>query len=136
MSVAPRAAAALAAIAVVTALTSPVVGALAALGLAGAVIADALAVRRAPDVARRVRSHLARGVSTPLHVDAEKPGPGSVRLRQPAPAALTVEPREGDGRLEATVIPRRRGRHVLGPVALRSEGPLGLGRWRHEGGGA
>ena len=32
-------------------------------------------------------------------------------------------------------MPRRRGRHVLGPVALRSEGPLGLGRWRHEGGG-
>ena len=24
---------------------------------------------------------------------------------------------------------------MLGPVALRSQGPLGLGRWRHEGAG-
>lgn len=135
MSVAPRAAAVLAAIGVLTALTSPAVGALAALGLAGAVLADALSVRRRPEVVRRVRSHLARGVTVPLEVEAERAGPGRVRLRQPAPAALVVEPREGEGRLDATVTPRRRGRHVLGPVALRSEGPLGLGRWRHEGAG-
>jgi uncharacterized protein (DUF58 family) len=133
MSPAPRAAAILAALAVVTALTSPAVGGLAALVLAGVVVADALAVRRAPEVRREVRRHLARGVPTPLRVDAE--GPGRVRLRQPAPAALDVAPREGDGRLEATLTPRRRGRHVLGPVALRSEGPLRLGRWRHEGAG-
>jgi uncharacterized protein (DUF58 family) len=131
MSPAPRAALILAAIAVLTAVTSPVVGALAALILAGAVAADALAVRRRPEVRRQVRRHLARGVPTPLHVEAH--GPGRIRLRQPAPAALDVAPREGAGRLEATLTPRRRGRHVLGPVALRSEGPLGLGRRRHEG---
>jgi uncharacterized protein (DUF58 family) len=135
MSVAPRAAAILAAIGLLTALTSPAVGLFATLVLAGAVAADALAVRRAPEVVRRVRSHLARGVTTPLHVEASPPGPGSVRLRQPAPAALAIEPREGVGRLEAAVTPRRRGRHTLGPVALRGEGPLGLGRWRHEGAG-
>jgi uncharacterized protein (DUF58 family) len=135
MSPAPRAAVILAAIALLTALTSPAVGGLAALVLAGAVAADALAVRRSPDVVREVPRHLARGVSAPLRVTAERRGPGSVRLRQPAPSALTVEPREGDGALDATVVPRRRGRHVLGPVALRSEGPLGLGRWRHEGAG-
>ena len=136
MSPAPRAAAILAAIGVLTALTSPAVGALAALVLAGAVAADALAVRRRPDVRRRLRRHLARGVPTPLEVQAELTGPGRVRLRQPAPAALDVAPREADGRLEATLTPRRRGRHELGPVALRSEGPLGLGRWRHEGAGS
>jgi uncharacterized protein (DUF58 family) len=135
MSVAPRAAAILAAIGVLTALTSVTVGVLATLLLAGAIAADALSVRRRPEVVRHVRSHLARGVTTPLEVEAERPGLGSVRLRQPAPAALEVEPREGEGRLDATVTPRRRGRHVLGPVALRSEGPLGLGRWRHEGAG-
>jgi uncharacterized protein (DUF58 family) len=135
MSPAPRAAAILAAIALLTALTSPAVGALAALVLAGAVAADALAVRRRPEVARQLPHHLARGVPAPLHVTAAPRGPGRVRLRQPAPAALTVEPREGDGTLDATVVPRRRGRHVLGPVALRSEGPLGLGRWRHEAAG-
>ena len=131
MSVAPRAAAVLAAIGVLTALTSPAVGLFAALVLAGAVLADALAVRRRPEVVRRVRSHLARGVPTPLRVETNE----RVRMRQPAPAALDIEPREGVGRLEATVTPQRRGRHTLQPVALRSEGPLGLGRWRHAGGG-
>jgi uncharacterized protein (DUF58 family) len=134
MSPAPRAAAVLAAIAVLTALTSPAVGALAALVLAGAIAADALAVRRRPDVRRRVRTNLARGVPTPLRIDVH--GPGRTRLRQPAPAALDVAPREGEGALEATLTPRRRGRHELGPVAVRSEGPLGLGRWHHEGAGA
>ncbi len=134
MSPAPRAAAILAAIAVLTALTSPAVGGIAALVLVGAVAADALAVRRRPEVTRQVPRHLARGVSAPLRVTAER-ALGRVRLRQPAPAALIVEPREGDGTLDATVVPRRRGRHVLGAVALRSEGPLGLGRWRHEGAG-
>jgi uncharacterized protein (DUF58 family) len=133
MSIAPRAAAVLAAIAVLTALTSTAVGLFAALVLAGAVVADALFVRRTPEVVRRVRSHLARGVATPLEVDAE--GPGRMRVRQPAPPALGIEPQEGDGGLEATVTPRRRGRHTLQPVALRSEGPLGLGRWRHQGAG-
>jgi len=133
MSVAPRAAAVLAGIALLTAVTSVAVGLLAALLLAGAVLADALAVRRAPEVVRRIRSHLARGVQAPLAVETD--GPGRVRVRQPAPAALAIEPREGDGRLEATVTPRRRGRHTLKAVALRSEGPLGLGRWRHEGAG-
>jgi uncharacterized protein (DUF58 family) len=130
MSPAPRAAAVLAGIALLTALTSPAVGAVTALVLAGAVGADALAVRRAPHVRRQVPRHLARGVAAPLRVDAER-GVGRVRVRQPAPAALAVEPREGDGALDATIVPRRRGRHTLGAVALRSEGPLGLGRWRH-----
>ena len=131
MSVAPRAAAVLAAIALLTALTSPVVGAVAALVLAGAVAADALSVRRAPEVVRRVRSHLARGVATPLRVETE----AACGCASPRRAALAIEPREGDGRLEATLTPRRRGRHTLQAVALRSEGPLGLGRWRHEGAG-
>jgi uncharacterized protein (DUF58 family) len=133
MSPAPRAAVLLAAIALLTALTQPLVGAIAALVLAGAVAADALAVRRRPDVRREAPQHLARGVAAPLRIEAE--GPGRVRLRQPAPAALAVEPREGEGRLDATIVPRRRGRHTLGAVALRSEGPLRLGRWRHRAAG-
>jgi len=132
MSPAPRAAAVLAAIAVLTALTAPAVGALAAVVLAGAVVADALAVRRTPAVRREAPQHLARGVPAPLRIDAERSAGGRVRLRQPAAPALGLDPTEGDGRLEAQLIPRRRGRHLLGAVALRSEGPLGLGRWRHE----
>jgi uncharacterized protein (DUF58 family) len=132
MSAAPRAAAILAGLAVLTAITAPVVGLLAAVALAGAIVADALAVRRRPEVRRVVPEHLARGVPAPLRVEIDA---GRVRLRQPAPAALALEPREADGRLEATIMPRRRGRYVLGPVAIRRDGPLGLGRWRHAGGG-
>ena len=135
MSVAPRAAAVLAGIALLTALTSPGVGAIAALILVGALVADALAVRRAPEVRREVPRHLARGVPARLRVHAKLPGLGRLRMRQPAPAALALEPREADGELDATLVPRRRGRHTLGPVALRSEGPLGLGRWRHAAAG-
>jgi uncharacterized protein (DUF58 family) len=131
----PRAAVVLAGLALLTALTSPAVGGIAAVVLAGALGADALAVRRAPRVRREVPRHLARGVTAPLRVDAERRGLGRVRLRQPAPAALVVEPREADGRLDATIVPRRRGRHTLAAVALRSEGPLGLGRWSHEAAG-
>jgi uncharacterized protein (DUF58 family) len=135
MSPAPRAAAILAGIALLTALTSPAVGGIAAVVLVGVVIADALAVRRAPEVSREVPRHLARGVAAPLRVRAERGGLGRVRLRQPAPAALVVEPQEADGGLDATITPRRRGRHALGAVALRSEGPLGVGRWRHRAAG-
>jgi uncharacterized protein (DUF58 family) len=58
---------------------------------------------------------------------------GTVRVRQTAPPELTVEPREGDGGLRATVIATRRGRHTLPAVATRSTGPLGLARWDHKG---
>jgi uncharacterized protein (DUF58 family) len=135
MSPAPRAALLLAGIAILTAVTSPAVGAIAAVVLAGAIVADALAVRRAPEVRREVPRHLARGVSARLRIDTEREGLGRVRLRQPAPAALALDPPEADDRLEATIVPRRRGRHTLGAVALRSEGPLGLGRWRHSAAG-
>jgi uncharacterized protein (DUF58 family) len=134
MSPAPRAAAILAALGVLTAVTSPAVGLLAAAALAGAVLADALAVRRPPPFRREAPRHMARGVAAPLRIIAERGGVGRVRLRQPAPPALALEPSEGENRLEATVVPRRRGVHVLAPVALRSEGPLRLGRWRHEAG--
>jgi uncharacterized protein (DUF58 family) len=135
MRLAPRVAFILAGIALLTALTSPAVGAIAVVVLAGVVGADALAVRRAPEVRRQVPEHLARGVAAPLRVQTERTGLGRVRLRQPAPSALIVEPREADGDLDATVMPRRRGHHTLGAVALRSEGPLGLGRWRHDAAG-
>ena len=130
---AARARAVLAAIAVLTALTSPVGGALAALALAGAIGGRRARGAARPEVRRTVPRHLARGVRR--RCASSRAGAGPVRLRQPAPADLDIAPREADGRLEATVTPLRRGRHVLGPVALRSEGPLGLGRWRHEGGG-
>ena len=135
MSPTPRAAALLAALGVLTAVTAPIAGLLGAALLAGAVVADALAARRRPRVRRDAPRHVARGVAARLRIDAAPGGPGRVRLRQASPAALELEPREGEGGLDATLVPRRRGRHVLAPVALRSEGPLRLGRWHHEAGG-
>ena len=131
MSPSPRAAAVLAAIALLTVLVGPAVGLLLALVLAGATLADALAVRGRPRIERRVPPVLARGVPTPLVVDAAAAGPGSIRVRQPMPPDLALEPREADGRLEGSLTPLRRGRHTLGAVAARTEGPLKLGRWHH-----
>ncbi len=131
MSPAPRAAILLGVIAVATAVLGVAFGALAALALAGATIADALAVRRAPEVARRVAPVLARGVRSPLVVTVDAGDRGTVRVRQPVPPDLGLDPREADGGLDATLTPLRRGRHTIGAVAVRTTGPLGLGRWHH-----
>jgi uncharacterized protein (DUF58 family) len=130
----PRAAAALAAVALLTVAVGPVVGALLALALAAVTLVDALAVRAHPRVERRLPPILARGVPTPLVVEAAPAGAGSVRVRQPIPPDLALEPREADGRLDGRLTPLRRGRHTLGAIAARTEGPLRLGRWHHTAG--
>ncbi len=131
MSPAPRAAVLLGAIAVATAFAGAAPGALAALVLAVVTAADALSVRRPPRIERTVAPILARGVPSPLRVEVRPAGPGTVRLRQPVDPDLALEPREATGMLDATLVPLRRGRHAVGPVAARAQGPLGLGRWHH-----
>jgi uncharacterized protein (DUF58 family) len=124
-----RAALAVAAIAVSALLLPwwiPVIGMLV---VAAATGADALIVRRAPKVTRTMQPLLARGVPARLTLEAQAT-PGRVRVRQPATADLEIAEREGDGRLETTVVGRRRGRHVLPAPASRTVGPLGLAR-RH-----
>jgi uncharacterized protein (DUF58 family) len=124
-------AALLAGVLAVAALVAPLwIVVLAELALATAVVVDALAVRRAPDVERRVPPFASRGVPAPLHV-AVAPRPGQVRVRQPMPPDVRLDPREADAELEAKLTARRRGRHVLPAVAVRTTGPLGLGRWDH-----
>ncbi len=105
----------------------------AAVALAAATIVDAVAVRRAPAVSRRAPAVLARGVGVPLVVEAP-PGAVRVRVRQPVPPDLAVAPSDADTRLEAVLVGRRRGRHLLPGPAARSIGPLGLGRWDHRAG--
>ena len=60
---------------------------------------------------------------------------GPVRVRQALPADVTLEPQEGDGELAGELVARRRGRHVLPAVGVRTTGPLGLGAWYHRLGG-
>jgi uncharacterized protein (DUF58 family) len=107
--------------------------ALAVVALATATAVDARAAKRRPATNRTVPEILSRGVPAELRVRAAPPAGGKVRVRQAAPQSLEIEPREGDGGLEASLVARRRGRHVLPPVAARATGPLGLARWDHKG---
>jgi len=59
-----------------------------------------------------------------------------MRIRQPVPWDLALTPSESDDRLDASLVPRRRGRHTLPAMAVRRDGPLGLGRWYHRAGEA
>ena len=131
MTPAPRAVVVLALLAVSALLLPIAVVALAVLALIAAVAVDARAARRRPTVDRRVPEVLSRGVPAELQIAAPAPAGGSVRVRQAAPAALTLDRREADGELRASVVARRRGKHVLPAVATRATGPLGLARWDH-----
>ena len=133
MTPTPRTAALIAAIAVSIA----VVGELAALGAVALLVAfalDARAVRHAPVVDRDVPGTLSRGVPVPLVAQARAAEGVAVRIRQAAPPDLELAPREGDRRLEATLVARRRGRHELPAPATRSVGPLGLAARHHRPG--
>ena len=85
--------------------------------------------RRRPQIARELPAVLSRGVPVGLRVRVQAPPAVTVRVRQAVPQALALEPREGDGGLEAELLPRRRGRHVVPAVGTRSVGPLRLGAW-------
>jgi uncharacterized protein (DUF58 family) len=105
----------------------PVV-ALGLVALAGAIAVDLRAVREPPAVRRELARAAARGVPAEVEVEQLVSVPGSVRLRQPVPPDVELEPSEADERLEGTLVARRRGRHVLERAAARRTGPLGLAR--------
>jgi uncharacterized protein (DUF58 family) len=100
--------------------------------LAGAA-GDALAVRRPPRLERTVPPILARGTPAEVVIDVDAGG-AATRVRQPVPPDLDLDPREADGRLTATLVPRRRGRHPLPAPAVRIDGRFGLGRTHHRAG--
>jgi uncharacterized protein (DUF58 family) len=133
MSPRPRAAL-LVAGAALLALVVPLALAALALAVVAVVVAvDALAVRRRPEIVRTLPSLLSRGVAAPLRLELVGAVPGRARLRQPLPPDLGLSPSEADERLDAALVPRRRGRHVLPAAAVRLDGPLGLGCWYHRG---
>jgi uncharacterized protein (DUF58 family) len=102
--------------------------ALALVALAAAVAVDLRAVREPPAVRRELPRAAARGVPTAVSLTQSLVLPGSVRLRQPVPPDVELVPSEADERLEATLVARRRGRHVVPQAVARRTGPLGLGR--------
>ena len=101
---------------------------LALAALVGALGVDLFAVRAAPSVRRSLPRTAARGVPAQVVLEQVVPLSGSVRLRQPAPPDIALEPSEADERLAGALIARRRGRHSLGAPVARRTGPLGLGR--------
>jgi uncharacterized protein (DUF58 family) len=109
---------------------------LGALAVGAAVVVDALTVRHAPAAVREAPVALVRGVPAPLRVDVSSGGASRARIRQPVPPDLRLEPSVGEGRLESTLLGRRRGRHELPQPAVRLVGPLGLGAWTHAAGEA
>lgn len=111
-----------------------VVPALLAAVLAGSALTDwAMARRLRPAVVRRAIPTLA--LRSPVEYSAEGAGlegARRVRLRQPAPPGLHVEPPEaGTATLQGTLTGWHRGIHELGPVVARTSGPLGLASVDH-----
>lgn len=135
MSPTPRAALLLTALAGLTLIVPLAVALLAMVAVCAAIVVDAASVRADPGAARRLSGVLARGVPAPLEVEASFRR-GRARLRQPVPPYFDVEPAEAEDRLQGVVTAYRRGRHLLADPAVRLTGPLGLGRWYHDGGGA
>ena len=134
MSPTPRAAALIAAGALAALVVPLGVAAVVLLVVLAVTLVDALAVRRAPELRRTAPGFLSRGVAAPVVLELARPVVGSVRIRQPMPPDLALDPPEADERLVATIVASRRGRHVLSSPATRVDGPLGLGRWYHRPG--
>jgi len=130
---APRAVVVLAVIALAALLVPLGIVAIAALMLVVAVVVDARAAKPEPQVERQSAEVLSRGIPAQITIQAAAPAGGGVRVRQPAPPELTIEPREGEGGLTAQIVATRRGRQTLPAVATRATGPLGLARWDHKG---
>ena len=98
--------------------------ALLTVALVAAVVVDARAARRRPEVTRTAPEVMSRGVPAPLKITATPAAGGTVVTRQPVPPNLRIEP--------DTITALRRGRHTLPAVASRSTGPLKLARWDHK----
>jgi len=133
MSPTVRGAAALGAAALSALLVGRVLGVLLLLAVGAAIVVDALAARRPPQVERELPPLLARGVPAALTLRAVEES-RATRVRQPRMPDLTVEPPEADGELQAQLVGLRRGRHALPAPATRVTGPLGLGCWYHRPG--
>jgi uncharacterized protein (DUF58 family) len=102
------------------------------LGIVVVSLIDALAVRRIPETRRQVGA-FARGVPTPLQISVSAPQASRVEIRQPLPPDMTSKsPIAKTSTLTTSLVPLRRGSYVLPRVAVRCDGPLGLGSWFHE----
>ena len=130
MTPTPRVAVALAALSISFLVVPVELPLFAGLALLAATAVDGWWARRVPAVQRTAATTLARGVPSPFSLRAAEPG--AVRLRQPLPPDLTLEPAsEAEGELDGELVARRRGLHLLPQAVARRRGPLGLAAWTH-----
>ncbi|MBA2609578.1 MAG: DUF58 domain-containing protein [Actinobacteria bacterium] len=129
MSPTRRAATLVALVAVASVLLPVPLAVLAVVAVLTATLADAMSVRGRLGVDRSAPPVVSRGVTSPLTISVVGSPAGTVAVRQPVPAAMSLTPDESDGGLAASLMPTRRGRYRLEPPVLRRTGPLGLGRW-------
>ena len=134
MTLAPRTAIVIAVLALLSLLLPLAIVLLLLAALGGAVAVDVVRARRAPAVTRVLPQIVVRGVPAELRLDVASIR--AIRLRHPRPPDVEIEPGQADGALRATIVARRRGRHVLPAPASRVTGPLGLGAWTHRSGEA
>jgi uncharacterized protein (DUF58 family) len=100
------------------------------------VCVDGFNVRVSPLVERSLSGVISRGIPATYHAVVTHRGARRLSLRQALPPDVVSELRaEGTGAgatLSGSVTALRRGAHEFPPLAVRSDGPLGLGRWYHQ----
>ncbi len=134
MSPTPRAAFGLGVLALAALIVPLGLVALGALALLAATAYDAVSVRGAPGVRRRLPLILSRGQPVAARITATLPRARRLRVRQVTPAALRLTPEEGEMEIDGSLVGTARGRHELPPAGTRAEGRLGLGAaYRHAG---
>ncbi len=97
-----------------------------------AMVIDARQVHTPAGIDRSVPRLLSRGVAARLVVHVQHKSAIHLRVRQPVPPDLHLDPSEADGGLDAVITARRRGRHRLPPVVVRAVGPLRLASTQHD----
>ncbi len=135
MSPTPRAAIALAVVALAALVLPLGLVAVAGVVLIAAVAFDAWTIRTRPAVRRSVPQIISRGTPVRMGIAAAVPAAHAVTFRQGTPSGIALAPNEGVGELDAELTARVRGRHVLPEVGCRAEGPLRLAAAYRRGGG-
>ena len=96
-----------------------------------AAIADALQVRTPPTIERSAPQIMSRGVPSELTCRVLSGSPRMLVKQPVGDADLLVGDQVGERGLESAMLAKRRGAHLLPPLATISTGPLRLGRWYH-----
>jgi uncharacterized protein (DUF58 family) len=98
-----------------------------ATGVVGLTVADAFYLRGAKvSLTRTAVPTMARGVALSFELKTSGSGFRSIRLHQPLPPELVLDPAESRGDFKGMLVARHRGVHAIPPTVARIRGPLGF----------